>query len=98
MKERVLEAIARVRAYSLRAPVAGGVQQLTVHTLGAIVTPAQTAAPASAATLVSATHISSAGSNEVVTASAEQMPSICNVTGLLSTSGSIRTVRASLIS
>ena len=44
---------------------------------------------ASVATLIIATHIRRAGSSEVVTASAEQMPSTCSVIGLLSTSGSI---------
>ena len=41
------------------------------------------AAPDSDATLVSATHISSAGNSDVVTASAEQMPSTCSVIGFL---------------
>jgi hemolysin D len=41
LRQERIKAIARVRAYTLRAPVAGVVQQLTVHTLGAIVTPAQ---------------------------------------------------------
>ena len=53
------------------------------------------AAPANAATLVSAAHISRVGSSDVVTASAEQIPSICRVTGLLSISGLRRTVFAS---
>jgi len=55
------------------------------------------AALESAVTLVSAAHISRAGSSDVVTASAEQMPRTCSVTGLLSTIGSTRTLRVSLI-
>ncbi len=55
------------------------------------------AALESDATVTSAAHISSAGKSDVVTASAEQMPSTCKVIGLLSMSGSISILLLSLV-